>query len=98
MPLRTHHLLALLAVVGGSTIGFKLALPGSDSTPVAASAENPAGPAPPFTFAPPGGRRVAHSMGLDTGGQSTPGLRRVSAVQGESFRSSETPTPYTPRP
>jgi hypothetical protein len=91
VPLRTICWL-LLAIVGGSTIGFKLALPGSDSAPLAASAETAGGPAPPFTFAPPGGRRVVHSTGLETNGQSTPGLRQVSAVQGQSFGGSETST------
>jgi hypothetical protein len=94
VPLRTICWL-LLAIVGGSTIGFKLALPGSESAPVAASADTAAGgPAPPFTFAPPGGRRVVHSLGLDTGGgQSTPGLQAVSRAQGQSFSKNETATP-----
>ena len=40
MPLRTVCWL-LLAVVAGSTIGFKLALPGSDSGPVPAASGTP---------------------------------------------------------
>jgi hypothetical protein len=94
VPLRTICWL-LLAIVGGSTIGFKLALPGSDSAPAAASAQSAAsGPAPPFTFAPPGGRRVVHSTGLDTSGpQSTPGLRPLTASQDQSVGRSDTSTP-----
>src|SRR3954470_12079291 len=85
VPLRTICWL-LLAVVGGSTIGLKLALPESDSAPPAASAQSAAGgPAPPFTFAPPGGRRVVHSTGLDISGGSTPGLRPLTASRDQSF-------------
>lgn len=80
MPLRTVCWL-LLAIVAGSTIGFKVALPGSDSTPVPVASGTPNGAQAPFTFAPPSGRPVA-AVGLDTGAPSSPGLRRVSGVEG----------------
>lgn len=76
MPLRTVCWL-LLAVVAGSTIGFKLALPGSGSTAVPAAAPTRNATQAPFTFAPPTGRPVT-PVGLDTGRPSTPGLRPLS--------------------
>ena len=80
MPLRTVCWL-LLAIVCGTTIGLKLALPGSTSAPVAAGAQTASsGPAPPFTFAPPSGRPV-RPVGLDTSGTSTPGLHQLAASQ-----------------
>jgi hypothetical protein len=79
VPLRTVCWL-LLAVVAGSTIGFKLALPGSDPSAVTAASAIPNGARAPFTFAPPGGRPVS-PVGLDTGGPSSPGLQRVSGVE-----------------
>jgi hypothetical protein len=80
VPLRTV-LWLLLAVVAGSTIGFGLALPGSDSTPVpVAAAPTPQANAP-FTFAPPTGRPVK-AVALDTGGPSlSPGLRPLAQVE-----------------
>ena len=80
MPLRTACWL-LLAVVAGSTIGFKVALPGSDSAPVSAAPATPSAGQAPFAFAPPSGRPVT-PIGLDTGGPSNPGLRRVSGTAG----------------
>jgi hypothetical protein len=82
VPLRTICWL-LLAVVAGSTIGFKIALPGSDSTAVSAASATPNAVQAPFSFAPPGGRRVV-PVGLDTRGPSSPGLRPVSEVSGSS--------------
>jgi hypothetical protein len=79
VPLRTVCWL-LLAVVAGSTIGFKLALPGSDSSAVPAASATAGGAPAPFTFAPPGGRPVS-PVGLNTGGPSSPGLQRVSGVE-----------------
>ena len=90
MRLRTICWL-LLAVVAGSTIGFKLALPGSDSTAVSASPATPNAVQAPFSFAPPGGRRVV-PVGLDTGGPASPGLRPVSEVSGSTTSS------YSSRP
>ena len=86
MPLRTICWL-LLAVVTGSTIGFKLALPGSDSTPVPAASATPSAAQAPFSFAPPSGRPVT-PVGLDTGGPASPGLRAVSGGGGSSAVSS----------
>lgn len=80
MPLRTVCWL-LLAIVCGTTIGLKLALPGSTSAPVAAGAQTASGgPPAPFTFARPTGRRVT-PVGLDTSGTSTPGLHQIAASQ-----------------
>jgi hypothetical protein len=81
VPLRTVCWL-LLAVFAGSTIGFRIALPGSDSAPVSAASAT-AQVAPALTFAPPSGRRVVPA-GLNTAGVSTPGLRPLSEVQDES--------------
>jgi hypothetical protein len=78
VPLRTICWL-LLAVVAGSTIGFKIALPGSGSTPVPAASGTPNAAQAPFSFAPPSGRPVT-PVGLDTGGPASPGLRPVSGV------------------
>jgi hypothetical protein len=82
VPLRTVCWL-LLAVVAGSTIGFKAVLPGSDSTPVSAASATPSAARAPFAFAPPSGRPVT-PVGLDTGGPSSPGLRRVSGTAGRA--------------
>jgi hypothetical protein len=86
VPLRTVCWL-LLAVVAGSTIGFKLALPGSDSSAVPAASATPSGAPAPYTFAPPGGRPVS-PVGLNTGGPSSPGLQRVSGVEASATSSS----------
>ena len=83
MPLRTICWL-LLAVAAGSTIGFKIALPGSDSASVPAASANPNAAQAPFTFAPPSGRPVS-PVGLDTGGPSRPGLRPVSRAGGSAI-------------
>jgi len=82
VPLRTICWL-LLAVVAGSTIGFKIALPGSDSASVPAASANLNAAQAPFTFAPPSGRPVV-PVGLDTGGRSRPGLRPVSGPAGSA--------------
>jgi hypothetical protein len=85
VPLRTICWL-LLAVVAGSTIGFKIALPGSASTPVRAASATPNAVQAPFSFAPPSGRPVT-PVGLDTGGPSSPGLRPASDVSGSTASS-----------
>jgi hypothetical protein len=77
----------LLAVVAGSTIGFKIALPGSGSSPVPAASATPNAAPAPFSFAPPSGRPVT-PVGLDTGGPSSPGLRPISGVDGSSAATS----------
>lgn len=80
MPLRTV-LWLLLAVVAGSTIGFGLALPGSNSTPTPVAATPTPQADAPFAFAPPTGRPVK-AVGLNTGGpSSSPGLRPLSQVK-----------------
>ncbi len=83
MPLRTVCWL-LLAVFAGSTIGFKIALPGSDSAPVPAASATPNAAQAPFAFAPPSGRPVS-PVGLNTGGPSSPGLRALSGVEGRAI-------------
>jgi hypothetical protein len=81
VPLRTVCWL-LLAVVAGATIGFRIALPGTD--PAAVSAASPSRDrAPLLTFAPPSGRRVVPA-GLNTGRASTPGLRPLSGMEAGS--------------
>jgi hypothetical protein len=85
VPLRTICWL-LLAVVGGSTIGLKIALPGSNSAPVSAASAGRGAAQAPFTFAPPSGRPVAPA-GLNTGGPSRPGLRPLSGVEGRASSS-----------
>ena len=88
MPLRTVCWL-LLAVFAGSTIGFRIALPGSDAAPVTAASASPQA-APAVTFAPPNGRRIAPT-GLDTSRVApAPGLRPLSAVRGELSTSTST--------
>src|SRR5882724_8871128 len=67
----------LLAVVTGSTIGFKVALPGSESASVPAASATRSATQAPLAFAPPSGRPVT-PMGLDTDGPSTPGLQPLS--------------------
>jgi hypothetical protein len=82
VPLRTVCWL-LLAVLAGSTIGFRIALPGSDPVgPSAAPADAQASPA--LRFAPPGGRRVVPA-GLTTRFGSTPGLRPLSPAEARSI-------------
>jgi hypothetical protein len=85
VPLRTICWL-LLAVVAGSTIGFKIALPGSDSTTAPAASATPNAAQAPFSFAPPSGRPVT-PVGLDTGGPASPGLRPASEVSGSTASS-----------
>jgi len=82
VPLRTICWL-LLAIVAGSTIGFKVALPGSDSAPVPVASATPNATQAPLAFAPPRGRRVT-PIGLDTGGPSSPGLRPLSGTAGRT--------------
>jgi hypothetical protein len=73
----------LLAVVAGSTIGFKIGLPGgSDASPLAV-ASPPASAAPALTFSPPGGRR-AIPKSLVTARPPAPGLRPLSRVEAAS--------------
>jgi hypothetical protein len=96
VPLRTVCWLSL-AVVAGSTIGFKLALPGSDAAPLAAPAAVAAARASQVGFAAPAGRPV-RPVGLNTGGPPTPGLRPLSAVEGEWVSRSESSVPTASTP
>lgn len=89
MPLRTVCWL-LLAVFAGTTIGFRIGLPGSESAPAAARSAT-ARAADALAFAPPSGRRVV-PVGLDTGAASSPGLRPLSGVKAESLSVSGGPT------
>src|SRR6266540_2842639 len=89
VPLRTVCWL-LLAVFAGTTIGFRIGLPGSESAPAAARSATPRA-ADALAFAPPSGRRVV-PVGLDTGAASTPGLRPLSGVEAESLSVSGGPT------
>jgi hypothetical protein len=73
----------LLAVVAGSTIGFKVALPSSDSASGRGASATPYASKAPFAFAPPNGRAVT-PLGLDTGGPSSPGLRPLSGAAGRT--------------
>ena len=82
MPLRAT-LWLLLAVVAGSAIGFKLAMPGSDSASAPASAA-PAAANPPLRFAPPTGRPV-RAVGLDTGGATSAGLIPIASVSAQTI-------------
>jgi hypothetical protein len=83
VPLRTV-LWLLLAVVAGSTIGFRLGLPGSDPAPVAASADAGGEASSGLEFAPPTGRPVTPHE-LDTGGPSaSPGLQPLSSAASSS--------------
>ena len=90
MRLRTICWL-LLAVVAGTTIGLKVALPGSGSAPVRAASATPYAAQSPLGFAPPSGRPVT-PVGLDTRGLSGPGLRRLSGTTGQAV------TTYGSRP
>jgi hypothetical protein len=83
VPLRTVFWL-LLSVLAGSTIGFKIGLPGgSDAAPVAAASPRSSA-APGLTFSSPGGRRVI-PKGLVTTRPSAPGLRPLSGVEAASL-------------
>jgi hypothetical protein len=82
VPLRSACWL-LLAVFAGSTIGFRLGLPGSDSAPVSAPSPTQSAAAAPLAFAPPSGRRVIPA-GLTSSRPSSPGLRPLSGVEAES--------------
>jgi hypothetical protein len=90
VPLRTVCWL-LLAVFAGSTIGFRIALPGSDADPVPAAASATPQAAAPLAFAPPAGRRV-RPVGLNTGGSFAPGLRPLAGAEAESMARSGPPT------
>jgi hypothetical protein len=93
VPLRTICWL-LLAVFAGSTIGFRIALPGSEAGPVPAAASATPQADAPLAFAPPGGRPV-QAVGLNTGGSISPGLRSLSKAEAQSIARTGTTTPGT---
>jgi hypothetical protein len=79
----------LLAVFAGTTIGFKVGLPGSESTPVAAPSATPQ-PASSLKFAPPGGRRVIPKGLASYRPTSTPGLRPLSDGEARTLAAAAT--------
>src|SRR5205823_11637373 len=83
VPLR-HVCWLLLAVIAGTAIGFKIGLPSSDPAAGSAASATPEA-ASGLTFAPATGRRPVKAVGLYTGRTSTPGLQRLSGVDGESL-------------
>jgi hypothetical protein len=83
VPLRTVCWL-LLAVFAGTTIGFRVGLPGSDSTPVSAASPTPR-TGSPLAFAPPGGRRVIPKGLTSYRPTSTPGLRPLSDGEAQAL-------------
>jgi hypothetical protein len=88
VPLRTV-LWLLLAVVAGTTIGFRVGLPGSDPGAIAAPAGAAEENSPGLAFAPPTGRPVT-PHGLDTGGPTAgPGLQPLSSVSSSSATGSD---------
>jgi hypothetical protein len=83
VPLRAV-LWLLLAVFAGSTIGFRVGLPGSDSVSASAPSPTPEASAAPFSFAPPSGRRVIPAGLNSSRPPATPGLRPLSGVEAEA--------------
>jgi hypothetical protein len=83
VPLR-HICWLLLAVVGGTAIGFTIGLPGSGGTvsasPSSALQEAAAG----LSFAPATQRRPVKPVGLYTGRAAPVGLEKVSPAQAQS--------------
>jgi hypothetical protein len=75
----------LLAVIAGSAIGFKLGLPSSSPAVEAAASAGSDAASGGLTFAPATGRRPVKAVGLYTGRISSPGLQRLSGVDGESL-------------
>ena len=92
MPLR-HACWLLLAVIAGSAIGFKLGFSGSSAAVHAAAPAGAAGGSGGLTFAPATGYRPVKAVGLHTGRSSSPGLQRLSGVDGESLALSNDQAP-----
>jgi hypothetical protein len=92
VPLR-HACWLLLAVIAGSAIGIKLGLPGSSAAVHAAASASGDAASGGLTFAPPTGYRPVKAVGLYTGRISSPGLQRLSGVDGESLALSNDKTP-----
>ena len=81
----------LLAVFAGTTIGFKVGLPGSDPAPVAAPPGVAQTDESALAFAPPSGRRVI-PKGLTSSRPtaSSPGLRALSDGEAETLAAQAT--------
>jgi hypothetical protein len=75
----------LLAVFAGSTIGFRVGLPGSDSTPVAAPSGVAHTDESALAFAPPSGRRVIPKGLTSSRPTATPGLRALSDGEADTL-------------
>jgi hypothetical protein len=86
VPLRAV-LWLLLAVFAGSTIGFRVGLPGSDPVSVSAASPTPRA-ASPLAFAPPGGRRVIPTGLTSSRPTSSPGLRPLSNGEAQAIAAS----------
>jgi hypothetical protein len=84
VPLR-HACWLLLAVIAGSAIGFKLGFSGSGPAVRAAAPAGANAASGGLTFAPATGYRPVKAVGLYTGRISSPGLQRLSGVDGESL-------------
>jgi hypothetical protein len=83
----------LLAVIAGSAIGFKIGLPSSSPAVEAAAPASGDAAAGGLAFAPATSRRPVKPEALYTGRISSPGLQRLSGVDGASLALSDTGTP-----
>jgi hypothetical protein len=90
VPLR-HVCWLLLAVVAGTSIGFKVGLPGSGAAVTASPSSAQQEAAAGMAFAPATGRRPVKAVGLYTGRDAPVGLQKVAGVDGESPALSEEP-------
>jgi hypothetical protein len=80
----------LLAVFAGTTIGFRVGLPGSDATPVAAPSGVAQTDESALAFAPPSGRRVIPKGLTSSRPTATPGLRALSDGESEALAAQAT--------
>jgi len=90
VPLR-HVCWLLLAVVAGTSIGFKIGLPGSGAAVSASPSSIQQEAASAMSFAPATGRRPVKAVGLYTGREAPVGLQRVAGVDGESLAVTDEP-------
>jgi len=76
----------LLAVIGGTAIGFKVGLPGGGAAVSASPGNAQAEAASALSFAPATGRRPVRAVGLYTGHEApVAGLEPVSGVEAQSL-------------